>query len=266
MKYASHLKKIFKDTKIDIEDLLLMEPFQIRNLPERVPEKEFATLLRVHPIIQRFLQKKEPSIKPFLEKVLHENKPENNAKTIEEYCNELLWEIGELIIYNKYPETYDEKIKFTWEIDEIILPELLDNKTIADIGAGSGMLTSLLANYAKTTYAIEPLNSFRCFMRKRFKEKHLTNIFVIEGFLNCIPLPDDSLDILFTSNALGWDFENEQKEITRVVKPGGPVIHLMRAFDKDVASPYHEKLLEYNYQYQQLKGEGFKAKYSKVIY
>lgn len=265
MKYATHLKKIFKDTRIDIEDLLLLEPFQIRYLPERVPQKEFATVLRTHPVIHRFLQKKEPSIRPFLEKVLLDHKPEKKSKTIEEQCNELLWEIGELIIYNKYPETYDEKINFTWEIDEIISPALLANKTVADIGAGSGMLTLLLAKYTKTIYAIEPLNSFRCFMRKRFQKKHVSNTYVIEGFLDRIPLTDDSLDMLFTSNALGWNFEDEQKEIQRVIKPGGQVIHLMRAFDNDAVSLYHEKLLEHNYQYQQLKDEGFKAKYYKIV-
>lgn len=265
MKYATHLKKIFKDTRIDIEDLLLLEPFQIRYLPVRVPQKEFATVLRTYPIIHRFLQKKEPSIRPFLEKVLAENKPVRKQKNIEEYCNELIWEIGELIIYNKYPETYDEKIKFTWQIEEIIDPNKLSNKTIADVGAGSGLLTLLLANHAKTIYAIEPLSSFRCFMRKRFQDNHLTNTYVMEGFLDRIPLPEHSLDILFTSNALGWNFDNEQKEIQRVIKPGGEVIHLMRAFDKDVVSPHHEKLLEHNYQYQQLKDEGFKAKYYKIV-
>jgi SAM-dependent methyltransferase len=265
MKYATHLKKIFKDTRIDIEDLLLLKPFQISYLPERVPQKEFATLLRAYPIIHRFLQKKEPSIKLFLDKVLNENKPITHPKAIKEQCNDLLWEIGELIIYNKYPETYDEKIEFTWNLDEIVAPDILSNKTVADVGAGSGMLTSLLTNYAKIIYAIEPLSSFRCFMRKRFREKQFNNIYVVEGFLDRIPLADQSLDILFTSNALGWDFDREQKEIKRVVKPGGQVIHIMRAFDKDVASPYHEKLLENNYQFQKINDEGFKAKYYKII-
>lgn len=265
MKYATHLKKIFKDTRLDIEDLLLLEPFQISYLPERVPQKEFATLLRTYPIIHRFLQKKEPSIKSFLERVLAENKPITNPKTIEEHCNEIIWEIGELIIFNRYPETYDDKIKFTWKIEEIIDPNVLTNKAIADVGAGSGLLTILLANYAKTTYAIEPLNSFRCFMRKRFQKKQLENTYVIEGFLDRIPLPDHSLDIVFTSNALGWNFDQEQKEIARVVKPGGQVIHLMRAFDQEVSSPHHDKLITYNYQFEQLKAEGFKAKYYKNV-
>ncbi len=266
MKYASHLRKLFKDTRLEIEDLLLLECFQIRYLPERVPQKEFATLLRAYPVIYRFLQKKEPSIKPFLEKVLQETKPETDPKTIEQYCDELIWEIGELLIYNKFPETYDSKVTFTWEIEEIIDPELLINRTIADIGAGSGMLSSLLAHYTDTVYAIEPLNSFRSYLRKRLTEQKINNCYVLEGFLDSIPLPNDSLDFLFTSNALGWNFEQEQKEIERVIKPGGQAIHLIRAFDHDAASPHHEKLLQYNYQFQQLNDEGYKARYFKIFY
>ena len=69
MKYSEHLRKVFKDSRLDIEDLLLLECFQIRYLPERVPAKEFATLLREYPVIHRFLIKKEPSIKSFLDKI-----------------------------------------------------------------------------------------------------------------------------------------------------------------------------------------------------
>ena len=88
-------------------------------------------------------------------------------------------------------------------------------------------------------------------------------MYPIEGFLDAIPLPNYSVDILFTSNALGWNFEKEQQEIERVVKSGGQAIHLMRAFDKNAASPYHHQLLNWGYEYQVVEGDGYKAKYSK---
>ena len=61
MKYAKHLRETFPDTELCAEDLLLLEYFQIRYLPERVPQKEFATFLREYPIIHRYLIKKDPS-------------------------------------------------------------------------------------------------------------------------------------------------------------------------------------------------------------
>jgi len=88
-------------------------------------------------------------------------------------------------------------------------------------------------------------------------------MYPIEGFLDAIPLPNYSVDILFTSNALGWNFEKEQQEIERVVKSGGQAIHLMRAFDKNSASPYHDQLLKSDYEFQVVEADGYKAKYSK---
>ena len=265
MKYSSHLKEIFKDTNLVVEDLLLLESFQIKYLPERIPQKEFATLLRTYPAIHHFLVNKEPTIIPFIEKVLKENKIVSKPEMVKDYCNEVIWEIGELLIYNKFPETYDSKIKFNWEIQEILSPNLIHDKIVADVGAGSGILSLLLSDYSKTVYAIEPLGSFRNYLQNRIQKNSIDNIFIIEGFLNRIPLPDHSLDFVFTSNALGWDFDQEQKEIERVIKPGGKAIHLMRAFDRNAVSPYHSQLLKYNYKLHHFEAKGFKAKYIKKL-
>ncbi len=51
----------------------MLETFQVKNLPERVAVKEFATLLRVYPVVQRFLVSKYPPIGSFIEKILKEN-------------------------------------------------------------------------------------------------------------------------------------------------------------------------------------------------
>ena len=265
MKYSTYLRELFGDTNLNIEDLLLLENFQIKYLPERVPQKEFAALLRTYPIIHRFLIKKEPSVESFLDKILMENKPIQDQDTIDDYCDEVIWEIGELIVYNKFPEVYDSKINFTWEIEDILSTDLLKDKTIADVGAGSGMLSLLLSPYVKTVYAFEPLGSFRNFIKNKVSVKRINNIYTMEGFLESVPIPDNSIDYLFTSNAIGWNFEKEQKEIERVVKPGGQAIHLMRAFDKDAASPYHDQLLKWNYEFQQFKTGGYKAKYYKTF-
>jgi len=265
MKYASHLKKIFKDTRLYVEDLLLLESFQIKDMVIRAPQKEFATLLRAHPIIHQFLIHKEPSVEKTLSKLLKINNPINDPKAIDDHCNEVMWEVGELIIYNKFPEVYDSKIHFNWKLQEIISPELLKNKTVADAGAGPGVLCFLLSPYCNAVYAIEPLSSFRNYIRKRIQKNSTNNIFPMEGFLDAIPLPRHSVDILFTSNALGWNFEKEQQEIERVVKPGGQAIHLMRAFDQDAESPHHTKLLDYNYHFQKLPDKGFKARYAKTF-
>lgn len=268
MKYATHLKKLFGNIHLSIEDILLLESFQINYLPDRVPRKEFAAVLKTYPFIQRFLISKNPSIENFIQNILKKNKAVKDKAIIDAHCNELVWEIADMIVYNKYPEIYNEKVKFTWTIKEIIPKELLQGKTVADVGAGSGMLSFLVSEFAKIVYAIEPLSSFRSYIKETAEKEKCENIYAIDGFLDAIPLPDNSFDILFTSNAIGWNLEKELHEIERVVKPGGHAIHLMRAYDEKTETPFHDRLVsdDWNYNcFQYRETDGLKLKYSKTI-
>lgn len=115
------LRKRFSGTSLHPEDLLLLETFQIKYLPDRVAVKEFATLLHAYPVLFRFLVLKHPPIRSFLDRILNENK------------------------------------------------------------------------------AVEPATSFRSFIKEKARKNSLKNLFVMDGTLDGIPLPDHSLDILITS-------------------------------------------------------------------
>jgi len=268
MKYYSMLKQLFNEIELNAEDLLHLESFQIQYLPDRAPQKEFSTLLREYPIIKRFLISKHPPIEPFINTIFEENEEINDKDLINDHFDKLLWEVADLIIYNKHPEVYDNKIDFTWDISEIISIQLLQEKVVADVGAGSGMLAFLLAKHAKTVYAIEPITSFRNFIREKADKEKFSNIYVMDGFLDSIPIPDNSIDLLFTSNAIGWNLEKELQEIERVVKPNGQAIHLMRAGDNETENPFHKRLIssDWNYNCREYQGTGrLKVKYSKTI-
>ena len=62
MSYSKKLRDLFPDISLHVEDLLLLEAFQISYLPDRVAEKEFAILLREYPVVHRFLVSKYPPI------------------------------------------------------------------------------------------------------------------------------------------------------------------------------------------------------------
>lgn len=268
MKYATKLKKLFSGTDLNVDDLLLLESFQIKYLPDRIPKKEFAALLRAYPFIQRFLISKNPAIKNFINTILKKNQAINDNRIIEKYCDELVWEIADLIVYNKYPEIYDDKVSFNWKIEEIISEELLNGKVVADVGAGSGRLSFLLSEYAKTVYAIEPISSFRAYIREKVKIGAYDNIYTIDGFLDSIPLPDDSADVLITSNAIGWNLEEELFEIERVLKLGGVAIHLLRNSDSKTENPFHDIFVSKKWNYTFIDfgvKKGLKIKYSKII-
>ena len=268
MQYADFLRKFFPGSELDVEDLLFLESFQIAYLPDRVPQKEFSTLLREYPFVHRFLISKYPPIKTSIDKILAQNAEINDPTLIQAHCDNALWEIADLVIYNKHPELYDEKVPFPWEISEIIAPESLQGQVVADVGAGSGMLSFLLAKYAKTVYAIEPITSFRQFIREKARTQKYNNIYTVDGFLNAIPFPEDSFDILFTSNAIGWSLEEELQEIERVVKPNGQAIHIMRMSEKETENPLHQRLVssDWNYKWFRFESEGDqKLKYTKVM-
>ncbi len=268
MKYSKMLRELFSGISLQVEDLFLLESFQIKYLPDRVPKKEFAVMLRKYPYIQRFLILKYPLIKSFIDTVLNENRETGDENEIDDCCNELLWEIADLIVYNKYPAIYDDRVEFNWDIKEIIPENSLEGKVVADVGAGSGMLAFLLAQYVKTVYAIEPIPGFREFIRAKAMKEKYGNIYVMEGFLDLIPLPENSLDILFTSNAIGWNPEKELHEIERVVKPGGKAVHIMRVNEDVTDNPIHNTLIssEWKYDFYQYKSTtGQRMKYIKTL-
>ncbi len=268
MKYYSRLKQLFDGIKLNAEDLLYLESFQIQYLPDRIPQKEFTTVLREFPFVKRFLISKHPPIKRFINVIFNENEEIKDRIIINEHCDRLIWEIADLIIYNKYPEIYDKKVDFTWDISDIISIEALKEKIVADVGAGSGMLAFLLTKYARTVSAIEPITSFRNFIREKANNVKCGNIYTMDGFLDSIPFPENSFDILFTSNAIGWNLEKELHEIERVVKPNGQAIHLMRVSENETENPFHKQLISSDWKYDFYKYQDagrLKFKYVKTM-
>jgi len=279
MKYAKMLKELFPGAVLTVEDLLFLEPSQIKNLPDRVLKPEFAVLLETNPVIHRYLTAMCPSISSFIDTLLKEQIPvldrkaanKTPGKTAEKKCQALLWEIADLIIYSKYPEVYDANIKFPWDVDEIISPEFLKGKVVIDAGAGPGKLAFKVARFAGTVFAVEPVLGFRRFIKKKTRKENVNNLFAIDGTLDSIPFPDHSIDILMTSDAIGWNLEEELKEIERVLKPGGRAVHLFRNFDADIemAEKLNAVLVSSQWQYDLKKYAGKDAeqrsRYSKII-
>ena len=267
MSYSDHLRSLFPGLSLQVEDLLLLETFQVKNLPARAPARELATLIRTHPMVHRFLLAKHPPIKSFLDKILDAHTPASDPQLIRDHCQEALWEVADLIIYNKHPEMFDQNAPIRWEPDEISSICTLEGKVAADVGAGTGRIAFQLVPLVQTMYAVEPVTALRTFMKEKAQREHTDNLFVMDGTLDAIPLPDDSLDILITSNAIAWNLEDELREIERVVKPGGCAIHLLFS-DLQHETPYHEILTSpsWNYQHTQIQSENkLKIRYYKTI-
>ena len=89
---------------------------------------------------------------------------------------------------------------------------------IVDLGAGTGKLTQLLSLFnAREIIAIEPVKAMR---EKLTKISTIHQI--LDGTAEKIPLPDNSVDIIFCAQAFHW-FANHRalSEIHRVLKSNG---------------------------------------------
>ncbi|MFR0358288.1 class I SAM-dependent methyltransferase [Streptomyces sediminimaris] len=88
---------------------------------------------------------------------------------------------------------------------------------VADIGAGTGIATALLAARGANVVAVEPGEG----MASEFRRAHPL-IPVVRGSGNALPLADGSADLLTYAQAWHWtDTTRSVPEALRVLRPGG---------------------------------------------
>ena len=268
MKYEAMLREMFKGVVISVEDLYLLESFQISYLPDRVPQREFAAVLWANPSIKNFLITKYPPINDFISDILNRFKPATDQDKLIEYSDRLVWEIADQFVYVKYPEVYDERADIDLDFDKAISGIFLENKVVIDAGAGTGLISFAAVKTADLVFAVEPISSLRQFIREKATKTNTKNLYSIDGFLHAIPLPDGFADVLITLRAIGWQLEDELQEIERVVKKGGHAVHLGANSDDEKGTVLHDKLTSPKWSYRCLKYEdkgGWKVRYVKQI-
>lgn len=244
--YAEDLRKRFPKLAPVVDDLFLLEPHQIACLPQRAPHEELAVVLRKYPKLVRFFSVRHPPIEPFLSELLHTT-PTVGMELAE--CEErLVWELADWIVYQRAPAMYDATIVDIWNRAALLEAEPLEDKVVADVGAGTGWVTFAVAPIAKTVFAIEPGTALRGYIRDKAARGRFANVFAIDGLLSAVPLPTDTVDVLLTRRAIGWDLPLETAEIERVVRPGGVALHLTGLPFPPDDDPLHEALLGSGYE------------------
>ena len=194
-------KDIFKHVSLEVEDLYLLESFQIDMLPG-VADRDLAVVLWAHPSIKRFLLKKSPSVADYIDSIMGQYKPAKDKRELVKCSDNLVWAIADWLVYGKCPEAYDKLEFHNWDFREVSIITPLDGKVVVDGGAGTGRVTLEAARTAARVYAIEPVTRLRQFIRDKALEAFHNNVFVIDGFLHAMPLPDNCADVLITSHAL----------------------------------------------------------------
>ena len=119
-------------------------------------------------------------------------------------------------IYEKYRWKYaSHAIDAIFEISKIASEAI-----VADIGAGTGMLSQHFIGRAKKVFAIEPNAEMRHMAEETLGP--YPNFISINGCSHATTLPDHSVDLITVGRAIHWFHpESTKTEFLRILKPDG---------------------------------------------
>lgn len=127
--------------------------------------------------------------------------------------------------YAKFRATYPEAL-----LDYLAFDASLKDKVVADVGAGTGIFSRLLAPFVQKVYAIEPNADMRNACEQHCCDQE--NLSVIDGHAEQTMLPDKSVDALTSAQAFHWfDIEAFRLEARRILRDGGRMFLIWNVLD-----------------------------------
>lgn len=123
------------------------------------------------------------------------------------------------------------------------ISRVTSSSCVADIGAGTGILTRHLAPLVGRIYAVEPNSA----MRQQAES-------VLSGFRSCVlcdgtaeetGLADGSVDLITAAQAIHWfDPDPTVKEFTRILRPGGWLAIIRNTQKADMLAAAYGQLMK----------------------
>jgi ubiquinone/menaquinone biosynthesis C-methylase UbiE/DNA-binding transcriptional ArsR family regulator len=116
----------------------------------------------------------------------------------------------------------------SWEAIGRLVLKLVPSIEVADLGAGEGLLSQLLAGRVKKVWCIDNSPRMVEVGSELAKKNDLSNLTYKLGDIEQVPLPDKSVDLAILSQAL-HHAQHPQKavdEAFRILKPGGSILIL----------------------------------------
>jgi ubiquinone/menaquinone biosynthesis C-methylase UbiE len=128
---------------------------------------------------------------------------------------------------------------------------------VADVAAGTGLLTEVLLAAGFAVTAVEPNEEMRAACRTL--EAQYPRLRCVAGTAEATGLPDASADLITVAQAMHWfDLEKAKAEFARVLRPGGwcAVLYNNRRLTGDAFHDGYEALLrEFGVDYMAVKGQ-----------
>lgn len=141
--------------------------------------------------------------------------------------------------YIRYRPNYPEKIVKILE-EKISLDK---NKTIADIGSGTGISSKLFLKNGCKVIGVEPNKEMREAAQQLLSG--FANFKSVNGAAEKTNLPDESVDVIFCGQAFHWfDKEKSKIEFGRILKKNGNIVLVWNSrSDKSAFQNEYEKIL-----------------------
>ncbi|SDS23570.1 metalloregulator ArsR/SmtB family transcription factor [Opitutus sp. GAS368] len=116
----------------------------------------------------------------------------------------------------------------SWEAIGHLALRLVPAITVADLGAGEGLISQLIAHRAERVWCIDNSERMVEVGTELAKKNGLANLTYKLGDIEAVPLPDKSVDLAILSQALHHANHPQTavNEAFRILKPGGQVLIL----------------------------------------
>lgn len=251
-------------SSLSFNSILLLERVQLSWFPGRLPEMELSVALNANPVVDWWIRHKCPEIEPWLATVLKDRNEERSPLAIRKAEVRVLKSITDLLVYAIDPTIYDTLPFLKWDSRELTGAADFKDKTIIDIGAGTGRLTLLAAQSAKVVFAVEPVENLRRYLKDKARKLGFNNIFPVDGTITAIPFPDQFADISIGGHVFGDQPEEEYFELARVTRKGGQILLCPGNNDRD--NEIHQFLVEKGFLWSSFEEpkDGIKRKYWKT--
>lgn len=250
---------------LSFNTLLLLEQVQLSWMPGWLPENDLRIAFQANPAVEWYFRHKCPQLNPWLDHVMAVDQSVTyNSAEIRQAEVKILASLTDLIVYAVDPSIYDAQPFLNWDSNELLSLTDFGDKTIIDVGAGTGRLTLTIADQAKTVFAVEPVANLRHYLKQKAKSRNLNNIYAVDGLITDIPFPAHFADITMGGHVFGDDMEKEIQEVFRVTKPGGMIILCPGNDDQD--NDRHNFLISHGFEWSHFEEprDGWKRKYWKV--
>lgn len=252
---------------LSFNSLLLLEKIQISWLDRmNISQEDLAIAFSANPAVEWYIRNQCERLNPWLDNLLENVEVEDYSDAKVRAAEiEVMENMNDWLVYVVDPSAYDSQPFLEWDSDELRDVADFAGKTVIDLGAGTGRLTFVAAEKAKTVYAVEPVGNLRDYIEEKAEKKGFTNIYTTDGLIEKIPFADDFADIIIGGHVFGEYFEREYNEMIRVVKPGGRIVLCPGANDEE--SERHQFLVDKGFNWSSFMEpvDGMKRKYWKIV-